>query len=208
MDRGSDQGGGGRKGDRTAELVVDGTVGGGELGLLGPCTSRVGEYIGRPLVSVRADLVVRGADQGGGAREGDRTTEQVVGGAVGGGELGLLGPGAARIGENIGRPLVSVRADLVVVGTDQGRGARDGDRITELVVGPAVGSGELGLLGPVTCRVGENVNRPLAGVRADLVVRGTDQGGTARDGDRITELVVGPAVGSGELGLWDQVGST
>ena len=64
------------------------------------------ERVGRPLVEIRADLVTEGTDQGGGAREGDRGTEKAAEGAVRGSELGLLGPGAAQGGENVGRPLV------------------------------------------------------------------------------------------------------
>src|SRR5215471_8332036 len=54
------------------------------------------------------DLAVEGvvagrADQGGaGAGDGDAAAEAVVGGAAGGGELGLLGPGGAGAGELVG----------------------------------------------------------------------------------------------------------
>ena len=86
-----DQGGLAGEGDRPAEPVADGAVGGDQLGLLRPSAGGAREHVGGAGVVA---AVSRRPDQGRVAGEGDRVAEVVVGSAVAGAQLGLLRPDA------------------------------------------------------------------------------------------------------------------
>ena len=140
-------------------------------------------------------------DDGRVAADRDAVAEVVARRAVGGGELGDLGPARAGVLEDVGRAGIAAVV-IVAVRPDDGRVAADRDAVAEVVARRAVGGGELGDLRPARAGVLEDVGR--AGIAAVVVVAvRPDDGRVAADRDAVAEVVAGRAVGGGELGDLD-----
>jgi hypothetical protein len=110
------------------------------------------------VVVVVVPLLPDVTNQGGIACKRHRVTKEILCVAIGGGELGLRGPGTARRREHVGRPLGGVGINRVTLGTDQGGGSRSRHRVAKEVVGGAIGGGEGGVFGPGTFRRREDVS--------------------------------------------------
>ena len=188
-------------GDRPAEAVAAGSVGGDEPDLLRPGRAVTDEDIRRALIGGGVHVGGECADDHGVAGDGHGDAEAIVGRAACGVEPGLLGPRGPAPREDIGRALVGVGAHVVPVGSDDHRVARDGDGDAELVVGGAVRGVDRGLLRPDRAVAGEDEGRTLVGVRAQIVEVRSDDDRVARDRDRDAELVAARAGGGVELAL-------
>ena len=199
-----DQSGAAGQGDRGAKVVTRRAAPRGQRAAL-PAPGAVGahENVGDALEGLVAHLAVRRADERGVAGESDRGAEVVLGDAAAYGQrAALLAPGAVGAHEDIGGALRGVGADLVAGRPNQGGVALDGDRGAKGVTGRAVGGGQrAALLAPGAAGAHEDVHGALRGVVADLVAGRPDQGGVARESDRVAEEVNGAAVGRGERRL-------
>ena len=195
LPRGADEGGGPvcRDGHRPPEAVAGRAVGCRQLLLLRPGCARAGIDVGRP----GGRVAEHGADQRGlaVARERRRAAEVVPGSAVGGGQLLLLRPRAARAGEGID----GSRARVAAGGADQRRLAvsRERRRAAEAVAGRPCGRRQPLLLCPRRPGAGEDIGGALARAASGRA----DEGGLAiaRERRRAAEVVAGGAVGGGQL---------
>ena len=97
---------------RGPELVVGGGVGGGQLGLLRPRAPRAHEHVRRP-ASVPGEGVVGDCSDHRVRPQPPSSTRTRQGGAVGGGQLGLLRPGDPRAHEHIRRARISPGEGIV-----------------------------------------------------------------------------------------------
>ncbi|OQB24851.1 MAG: hypothetical protein BWY10_02572 [Chloroflexi bacterium ADurb.Bin180] len=162
--------------------------------------------IGRALVEVAADIIIRRPDQSRVAADGHGGAEQVCGTAVGGSQVGHLAPlvGAALVAaKDIGRTLAFVAGHVVIIRSDQGRVAADGHGRAKLVVGTAVGGSQVGHLSPVVRAAlvaGKDIGRALVSVGAHIIKRRSDQGRVAADGHRVAKVVADSAVGGSQVG--------
>ena len=183
-------------GDRGAELVVLGAVGGGQLGLLRPDRPAAHEDVGGAGPHLAGDVVELRADQSRGPGECDGRTEEVAGGAVGGGQLLPLRPHAVDTDEEVGGADALLSRGGIARSTDERHIAEKGDRGAEEHVGSAVVGGEHLQLRPGAAGAREDVG----GAGGVAPARGADQRRVAVDGDRETERVRA-GDGRGEHGL-------
>ncbi len=145
-------------------------VRGFDVGLLYPGRSRAGEDIHRAavgggvigLVAVDASCVavlIVSANGEGVSRERHRKAKYVTIACVGGFDVGLLGPGRSRAGEDVHRAaaksgvigLIAVDASCVavfIISADGEGVSRERDRIAKMVLCASVGGFDVGLLGP------------------------------------------------------------
>ena len=146
-----------------AEIIVDRSVAGNERVGLAPIAARFGEQIGLALIGVASDRGSVRADEGGAAIEGNRVAEVGARRTVASGQLLSLAPTAVRFSKDVGRALQGMAVDSRIVRADQGGAAVEGDRLTEAIIRRTVAGGELLRLAPCAIRLGEHVERALAG---------------------------------------------
>ncbi len=125
-------GGGDAHRDGGAVGVEGRLVARGQLLLLGPGGAALREHVGRAALGLAARRVVRGADHrdrgGAGGAHRDRGAERVAGRVVAGGQLLLLGPGGAALGEHVGGAGAGLAAHRVAGGADDRRSCRSARR--------------------------------------------------------------------------------
>ena len=195
--------------DAVTELVVCEAVGGGQLGELGgacPAAGRLPEHVHSPLLQIDAHGVGGGAGSDRVPAYGNAVAKTVAFRAVGGRQAGGLGrvrPAAGRLREHVRRPLVGVAANRMEGRAGGDRVGADRDAQAELVACSAGGGRELGGFSgvrPAAGRLREYVHRPLRCIAANGALDGAGSDRPAVDRDAVAELVVGDAVGRGELG--------
>ena len=115
----------------------------------------------------------------------------------------MLAPGCSAAGEYIhGTRINAVDVVVIETGPDQNGVAGERDAVAEQVDRCAIGSGELGLLGPGSSGAGEYIHRARIDTVNIAVVRiGRYNCGVAFDRDSDAKPVAVRAVGGGEPGL-------
>ena len=212
-ERRSDHGHAPVRGDFEAEVVAADTVRRGQLRrlcLVRPAAARLDELVRRARPSCAVGRA-RGDARSVGR---DRAAEQVVGGAVGGGQLRRLRPGrptAARLYEHVHGALLRVAADGRVRRAGRDRVAADRDASAEVVDERPVRRGQLRRLRgrrPAAGRLHEHVDGALIDVRADLGPDGPGDDRVSVDRDAPAEAVILRAVGRRQPGRLGCVGPT
>ena len=155
---GADEGGVAVHGDRGAEPVGWHGRRSSELGLLRPGRAAAREDVRGAGLDVAGDGVVRSADNGRVAAEGDGGAEGVQGGRVRCDQLRLLRPHAVRAREDVCGAGLVVRAVRAVGSADKRRVTGDRDRGAEGVPRGRVYGEELRLLCPVLARARGDVH--------------------------------------------------
>ena len=142
---------------------------------------------------------MRRADQGGRAAEGEGRAEEIIGGAVAGGESFELSPTPAAAVEEIGFPLAGVTIHGGNIRADERFAAREVDGVAEVIAGGAVARGELLRFAQGANRAAKDISRALAEAALNGGVVGADQRRPAIERDGFAEAVIRCAITGGEL---------
>ena len=186
-------------GDADAKVIVSTPISGHELGLLRPRISIMVEYVRRsgPIatITIRPDNCVV-------ARDGDAGAKISVLRTVTCHELDLLCPRSFITVEYVRRAR-AVTADPIIIRPDNCVVARDGDGVTEAVVGTPISGHELGLLRPRSSITVEYVRRARVahGVIVTVVTVCPDHRVVAGDSDADAKVIAGRTISGNELGL-------
>src|SRR5262249_12537090 len=148
-------------GDGGAEEIIAIDMVGDEFLLLRPDRAAANEDVGRALIPVRADVVVRRAHHHGVAADSDGGAEEITGRAVVGDAFLVLRPARAAANEDVGRALIPVRAAVGALGAHHHGVAANGHPVAKAIACRAVAGGEFLLLGPARPVAREDVGRAL-----------------------------------------------
>ena len=158
--------------------------------------------VGRTLTLVRAEGVAIRAHHHGVAAERDRVAELIIGSAVAGGELPVLRPyslARAGAGEDVGRTLTRIRADVVAISAHYQQVAAERDGPAEVITNRAVVGVEFLLLRPERGAAGEDVGRTLTQHRTEVAKHSAHHQRVAAERDGVAEEITSRAVAGGEF---------
>ena len=97
------------------------------------------------------------------------------------------------------RALVSIGGDVICLNAGYEGITKDGNGITKVIRGLAIGSGDFAKQRPGGTCTGKEVGGTLLVVKANIIRIGTDGERVARDGDRVAKVITRSAIRCGDL---------